>query len=108
MPTIRFHAVCPDKIGMNSAALIKEISQIYNLPQDHVSIEVVQSRFFDDNGESMGFPLVEVLAFKRPVKVEDQVAKAIYNSLLSVGYDDSECYFLYVEGRHYYANGEHF
>ncbi|MGL5012687.1 MAG: DUF1904 family protein [Bacteroidales bacterium] len=108
MPTLRFHGVCPEKMGANSAVIIKEISQIYKVPEDHVTIEVVQSRFFDSNGESSSYPLVEILAFKRPIKLEDQVAKTVHNYLLSIGYDESELYFLYVEGRHYYGNGEHF
>lgn len=108
MPTLRFHGVSFEKLMPHRALLISKVTQIYQIPEDHLTFEVVGGRFFNLEGEHNSYPLVEVVAFKRPIKLEDQVATTVANFLTLCGYAESELYFHHIEGRHYYGNGEHF
>ncbi|MGL5228487.1 MAG: DUF1904 family protein [Bacteroidales bacterium] len=107
MPTFRFHGTDPEKLLQINKTLHQELSTLYNLPTDHITIEVIHSFFFSLDATTDSYPLIEVIAFKRESVIEDQVAQCVYRHLQSVGYPESELYFSYVEPRSYYCNGKH-
>lgn len=108
MPTFRFHGTEPEKLFLVNKALHTELSTLYNVPSDHITIEIIHSLFLFLDSVTENYPLVEVIAFKRNTELEDQVAKCVHKYLAQAGYTESELYFNYVEPRNYYGNGEHY
>lgn len=108
MPTLRFHGTDAKKLAQVSTELHEKLSELYSVPVDYITIEVIHSTFLFQGKEFKSYPLVEVIAFKRPDELEDKVAEKVHAALCRAGYDESELYFTYVENRHYYGNGEHY
>lgn len=108
MPTFRFHGTDVAKLAQVSSEMHKQLCELYAVPIDYITIEVIQSVFLHQGKEVKSYPLVEVLAFKRPDELEDKVAEVVHTALSKAGYEESELYFSYVEARHYYGNGEHY
>lgn len=108
MPTLRFHGTDPEKLASVSTDLHEKLCVLYSVPLDYITIEVIHSTFLFQGKKVKSYPLVEVIAFKRPDELEDMVAEAVHSALCHAGYNESELYFTYVEERHYYGNGEHY
>lgn len=108
MPTLRFHGTDSEKLAQVSSELHEQLSNIYAVPIDYITLEVIHSTFLFQGEEYKSYPLVEVIAFKRPDELEDKVAKTVHTALNKAGYKESELYFSYTEKRHYYGNGEHY
>ncbi|MGL5681503.1 MAG: DUF1904 family protein [Marinifilaceae bacterium] len=108
MPTLRFHAIDQDRLLKVSANLLDDLVHIVQVPEDYFNFEVIRSACIIRNQIGDGFPIVEILAFQRDIEVEDQMAKAVTKHLQRAGYPDSEVYFIHLEKRHYYNNGEHY
>lgn len=108
MPTLRFHAVPTEKLYSVSESLLRELMDIYQVPADHITLEVIDSRFIIEGKLSEGYPMIEVCAFKRPAEIQDAVAKSVHKHLLQAGFSESELYFVYPEPRDYYGNGNHY
>ncbi len=108
MPTLRFHAVDTEKLLPVSNSLLQQLTTIYEVPADYINIEVVHASFIVSGELQPGFPLVEVVAFKRPDAIQDAVAECVHLHLKQAGYPESELYFTYPEPRSYYGNGEHY
>ena len=108
MPTLRFHAISEKNLQSVAISLLNDLMNLYQVPADYINIEVIQSKFIVGGELNAGFPLVEVIAFKRPDAIQDAVAKTVYTHLLQAGYPESELYFTYPEPRSYYGNGEHY
>lgn len=108
MPTFRFHAIDPEKLLTISSKLLDELKVIFDVPEDHFNFEVIHSSFINRDRIEAGFPIVEVFAFQRDNAIEDQAAVAVAKHLKRIGYDDSELFFIHLEPRHYYNNGQHY
>ncbi|MGL5318429.1 MAG: DUF1904 family protein [Bacteroidales bacterium] len=108
MPTLRFHGTDVQKLSRVSTKMHEQLCEIYAVPADYITIEVIHSTFLFQGKGFNSYPLVEVIAFKRPDTVEDNVAEVVHSALCEAGYSESELYFTYVEERHYYGNGEHY
>ncbi|MGL4492090.1 MAG: DUF1904 family protein, partial [Tannerellaceae bacterium] len=48
MPTIRFHAVDTAKLLTVSKDMHNRLATIYNIPLDHITLEVIESRFISE------------------------------------------------------------
>ena len=105
MPTLRFHGFESDKIKEVSVAMVKELATLCEIPEDYFNLEIIQSKFIDQGEYVAGFPIVEVHAFKREDSVEDEFAKIVCRYVQSVGYAESELYFIHLQARHYYNTG---
>lgn len=108
MPTIRFHAVDTANLLTVSKEMHNRLATIYNIPLDHITLEVIESRFISEETMILSYPLIEVCAFNREITIEDEVASTISFYLEKAGYPESEVYFHHLSSRNYYANGEHF
>lgn len=106
MPTLKFHGVDIKKVCSLSKVLISELATTFNVPEDHLSFEIIESTFIM-NGEIIeSYPVVEVMAFKRDDKVLDNAALIITNRLKEAGYDYSEVIYNFPEPRYYYCDGK--
>ena len=108
MPTFRFHAIPKEKVFPIYMELIEELKQIFNVPEDYFKFELIESSFISNGKLGDGFPIIEVLAFKREDLVQDNAAKCVYKYMKKIGYNDSELYFIFPEKRYYYGNGQHY
>lgn len=108
MPTLRFHGVSHEKIIAAAPQIFDQLTKIYEIPDDYLNIEVVNSLWIGRDGVKEGFPMVEILAFRRDVEIEDMVTSVLDQILKSVGCHESEQYFIHLEPRSYYSGGEHF
>ncbi|MGL5788020.1 MAG: DUF1904 family protein [Bacteroidales bacterium] len=108
MPTFRFHGTDAKRLALVSTDMHERLCELYKVPVDYITIEVIHSTFLLQGSEVKSYPLVEVVAFKRPDELEDSVAETVHTALCNAGYEESELYFKYMEERHYYGNGEHY
>lgn len=108
MPTLRFHAITTDRFFDISESLLRDLTTIYQVPEDYITFELIRSDFIQGGKLQEGFPLVEVVAFRRDNHIQDAVAKSVHQHLLKAGYPESELYFTYPEPRSYYGNGDHY
>lgn len=106
MPTLRFHGVDREKVCSLSKALIGELAVTFNVPEDYLCLEVIESCFVM-NGEIIeGYPVVEIVAFKREDNILDAAALIVTNHLKEVGYDYCEVIYNFPIPRYYYCDGK--
>ena len=105
MPTLRFHGVDKDQLTPVLEELYERLTAIYNLPDDHINVEVINSDWLDRTGDADGYAMVEVLAFPREQRIEDQVGMAVAAVLKLADYPESELFFIHLGPKHYYCHG---
>lgn len=109
MPHIRLRGLNSEQISNLNTQLVKELSKITESPEDHFTVEHIQTNFFNDGKVSKGWPFVEVLWFARDQKIQDECAKAITNRIKGIVPDkDVTVIFVELSKTGYYENGEHF
>jgi len=76
-----------DKETMKAAApgILTGISETLACPCDWISLELVQSAYFDRDGEAEHCPMVELYWFKRPVETAKRVADILAGELARAG-----------------------
>ena len=105
MPTFRIHGVESQQVATITKQLFEQLTEIYNVPADHINLQVMASTWLGPNGLQLPYPMVEVLALQRPKEVEDRVAQSLSLLLKEAGYPESELYFLHLDPKHYYCDG---
>lgn len=106
MPTLKFHGVDIKKVCLLSKVLVSELAATFNIPEDHLNFEVIESSFIMNGEVIENYPVVEVMAFKRADKVLDDAALIITNRLKEYGYNYSEVIYNFPEPRYYYCDGK--
>lgn len=107
MPFFRFYATDRMKLAEVSERLTDRIQAVIGCPREHIVLEwihaerVCKGRFVSD-----GWPYVEVSWFKRPLEVQERVARIVSATLREAGYPDSDVYFHILDASDYYENGE--
>ena len=104
MPTLRFQGVKKETLHSLSNDLFDALTDIYSVPDDYINIQFIESEWLTRTGTQAGYPMVEVLAFKRADAIEQQVATAVSKLLNQAGYPEVELYFIHLTPKHYYCN----
>lgn len=108
MPFLRFHAVEKEKLAQVSTELTDRIVEVVKCPRENVVLEIIHSDYVTDNRVTLSWPFIEVSWFPRPVEIQDEVAKIVFDSLKKVGYENSDIHFTHLTARNYYENGIHY
>lgn len=107
MPMLRIRGIEEIQIKTMSTVLVDELATLVGCPRDYFTLELVQSTYFFDGEIVPQQPLVEVLWFDRGQDIQDQVAKCIVK-YLQVDAAGLEVYFIPLQQKNYYENGEHY
>lgn len=108
MPTLRFHGVQKENIIGVAPEIFDQLTKIYEIPQDYLNVEIDNSIWISRDGEIDGFPMVEILAFRRDAQTERRVAEALDSIMIAAGYPESEVFFVHLEPKSYYSAGKPF
>ena len=108
MPQIIIRGMEIEDIKKISRNMIDELQAIIDCPREYFTIEALHSAFIQDGASVKGAPLVQVNWFDRGPEIQNQTAAVINRYIHSIGYDQSDIYFIMLEKERYYENGEHF
>lgn len=104
MPTLRFYHIAKSDVIKCAPALLEQLGEALELPQDYINLDVIPSIAINAEGETQGLPMVEVLAFERASELEATVARVVTTELEAVGYNEIELYFIYLTPKSYYCS----
>ncbi len=109
MPMLKISGASKEQIRQLSATLIDELVVITGSPKDYFTLELSQNAFFVD-GKEIEAPLaqVEILMFERPQAEMDKIAQAVTKGLNQLGVENVDVFFVFLQTRAYYENGQHF
>ena len=107
MPFFRFHFVEASRLAGVSRQMADRIQQVVGCPREHLVFELIHSSVVEEVIIKSGkeWPFVEVDYFERPLEVQVEVAKIIYECLKAAGYPNSDVHFRYLRAENYYENG---
>lgn len=104
---LRIRGIEESQVKVTSRSLVDELSQIVGCPRDYFTLELVQSSYIYDGESVAQQPIVEVLWFDRGQEVQNKAARCITKHLKG----NNECleiFFMPLQEKNYYENGEHF
>lgn len=107
MPMLRIRGIEEIQVKKGSQALVDDLSRIVGCPRDYFTLELVTSVYIMDGERTPQQPIIEVLWFDRGQEVQDQAAKAITDHLRG-DLESLEVFFIPLQEKNYYENGEHF
>lgn len=105
MPQIIFKGVTENTMKMLSGQMIPQLAKIIECPEDWITLELCPSIFFDKNGVTRHYPIVQVWWYNRPIEVEKEVTRLLSSMLLQAGYTTVQLSFHNFEEEHYYEIG---
>ncbi|MBO7747697.1 DUF1904 family protein [Paenibacillus sp. MWE-103] len=108
MPQLIMRGVDLAEVMKISTALVEELAQICRCGKDNFTLDVLNATSVSEGAIVPTFPFVEVAWFDRGREVQDAVATAITNHLLTTGIPEVEVAFKVYRETHYYANGQPF
>ncbi|MFC5406993.1 DUF1904 family protein [Cohnella soli] len=106
MPHLLIRGVSHEGIRSVSRALVAELANICECPEDYFVLEALHTTAFFGGEAVDSYPFVEVNWFDRGLAVRDAVASCIDRHIRSVGVTEAEIAFKVYEEDAYYANGK--
>lgn len=107
MPMLRIRGIEENHVKEVSTALVDELSTIIGCPRDYFTLEIVQSIYIMDGERTSQQPIIEVLWFDRGQEIQDLAAGCI-TKYLKGNIECLEVFFIPLQEKNYYENGEHF
>ena len=108
MPQLIIKGMKREAVINISKGLVDDLQQLINCPREYFTLEVIHSKFVFDGEPTEGYPFVQVNWFDRGQEVQDAVGKAITRVVQSAGYQNVDAFFVVLEEKKYYENGQHF
>ena len=86
MPQLILKGIRAEKVQQLAPQLIETISRLVDCPEDWVTVELCESKFYDKNGPTEQYPILQVWWYQRPLAVQNQVAKELSDILPAEGF----------------------
>lgn len=106
MPQIIVKGITEEQCAALSVKAAQDLSKICGCPSDWFVFDLVPSRFFDQDGRTHHCPVVQVWWFKRPIEIQNKVAKYFDKEFKEMGFYCNQVSFHLFEPENYYENGE--
>ena len=82
--------------------MIEVVSRLVECPEDWVTVELCESKFFDKNGPTEQYPIIQIWWYQRPLPVQNQVARELSELFLKEGFPLVQVSFhLFAESDYY-------
>ena len=106
MPQIIIKGITEEQCAALSVKAAPDLAKICNCPSDWFVFDLLHSRFYDENGRIKPTPVVQVWWFRRPMEIQDKVARYLHKQFESMGFYADQISFHIFEEDSYYENGE--
>ena len=108
MPQITVKGIKEDDVKVLAKNTSKQLADICSCPSDWFVYDYIPSKFYNDMGEEIVNPVVQVWWFEREQDVQDKVVACLDNEIKNLGYEFSQISFSVFYKSSYYENSEHF
>lgn len=108
MPRIRFKGIKKEKIEKFSSRLIDDLQKIIGCPREYFVVEISRDEFISHTETIEETPFVEILLFDRGDEVEQKIVTVVDELIKSEGYKTNDIYFISLDKKKYYEDGQHF
>lgn len=108
MPQIIVKGVKKEELAPMSKFCAPKLADICSCPADWFVFDHINSEFYDMDGATPHWPVIQVWWFSRPQEMQDDVAACLNNYVKSIGYSGSQISFHIFEYSAYYEDGEHY
>lgn len=108
MPQIIVKGIDEAQCAALSKKAAPKLAEICECPSDWFVFDLVPSIFFNQDGATAHYPVVQVWWFSRPADIQDRVAKLLHSLFEEMGYADNQISFHLFKECDYYENGESF
>lgn len=108
MPQIIVKGLTPTQAESLAVKAAPALGNICSCPADWFVFDLSPSKFFDENGPTSHWPVVQVWWFKRPVNVQDKVASYLNEEFKLLGFNGSQISFHIFNEADYYEDGQHY
>ena len=106
MPQIIIKGITEEQCAALSVKAAPDLAKICNCPSDWFIFDLMHSRFYDENGRTKHCPVVQVWWFRRPMEIQDKVAKYLHKQFENMGFCADQISFHIFDEDKYYENGE--
>ena len=107
MPIFRFHSVKKEDIIKAGTQFQSTLAETLETGTDNITLEIIESTFIcNAEIETIAYPMVEILSFKRAKQVEDKVVEVVAQNLKDLGYEGCDIFFTHLTKEHYYVDGK--
>lgn len=108
MPQIIVKGINEEQCCALAKTAAPQLAEICGCPADWFVFDLVPSKFFNADGATCHYPVVQVWWFRRTEDVQDKVAQCLHSTLADMDFCDDQISFHLFEERNYYENGESF
>lgn len=86
MPQIIVKGVSASRMEKLASPLIETVFRLVECPEDWVTVELCESKFFTKEGLTEQYPIIQIWWYERPQAVQDRVAKELSELFLKEGF----------------------
>ena len=102
MPQLIIKGVSAQQTQQLAPKMIEVVSRLVERPEDWVTVELCESKFFDKNGPTEQYPIIQIWWYQRPLPVQNQVARELSELFLKEGFPLVQVSFhLFAESDYY-------
>ena len=102
MPQLIIKGVSAQQTQQLAPKMIEVVSRLVECPEDWVTVELCESKFFDKNGPTEQYPIIQIWWYQRPLPVQNQVARELSELFLKEGFPLVQVSFhLFAESDYY-------
>lgn len=105
MPQLIIKGVSAQQTQQLAPKMIETVSRLVSCPEDWVTVELCESKFFDKNGPTEQYPIIQIWWYQRPLPVQNQVAKELSDLFLAEGFPLVQVSFHLFAETDYYEFG---
>lgn len=102
MPQIIIKGISASRMEKLAAPAIEIVSRLVKCPEDWVTLELCESKFFVKEGLTEQYPILQIWWYERPQEVQDQVAKELSALFLKEGFFLVQISFHLFDKKDYY------
>lgn len=108
MPLLVVRGIDANRMKTISTSLVEKLAMICECEIDNFTIECLHTTAVF-NGEIVdSYPFIEIAWFERGQEIRDQFAKAVSDSVMTLGIEEVELAFTTYREDSYYINGRRF
>lgn len=102
MPQLIIKGVSAQQTQQLAPKMIEVVSRLVECPEDWVTVELCESKFFDKNGPTEQYPIIQIWWYQRPLPAQNQVARELSELFLKEGFPLVQVSFhLFAESDYY-------
>lgn len=102
MPQIILKGIASHEAEKLAGPIIDTVSQTVECPKDWVTVELCESKFFNAQGLTAQYPILQVWWYERPLEIQNLLAEKLSNIFLKEGYPLVQLSFHLFQEKDYY------